>query len=196
MKTAAKINSAALDEQHYALQQVFPAPLRIEQRSGAAPLPPLYWAGMAGPACVAYAFEVSARGYSSDIKLMVAIDTAGTILGIHVLSQAETPGRGTRISEIVSHQWIWDGFRARRQRQEPWFTKQFAGCTVTKRLGIDKSGEWHALDASQQQALRDSNNISAIAGATVSTAAVCRVLEKKVASYLELIRRNRGMHDR
>ncbi len=37
------------------------------------------------------------RGYSGDIRLLVAVDVAGTVMGVQVLEHRETPGLGDRI---------------------------------------------------------------------------------------------------
>ncbi|PMQ02088.1 MAG: NADH:ubiquinone oxidoreductase [Dictyoglomus sp. NZ13-RE01] len=42
-------------------------------------------------------FEVSIRGYSSDINLMIGIDSSGKIVKVKVISQQETPGLGANI---------------------------------------------------------------------------------------------------
>jgi electron transport complex protein RnfG len=46
-----------------------------------------------------YILSVRTRGYSSDIELLVGVDTAYQISGLQVLAQAETPGFGARITE-------------------------------------------------------------------------------------------------
>lgn len=48
---------------------------------------------------------VTARGYSGDIRLLVAADPDGTVLGVRVLDHRETPGLGDRI-EIERSDWI------------------------------------------------------------------------------------------
>lgn len=64
---------------------------------------------------IGYAFQADGSGYSSIIKTLVGIDTSGTILAIKVLSQAETPGLGTKCEEIRSGE------------SSPWFQEQFKG---------------------------------------------------------------------
>jgi len=44
-------------------------------------------------------FKASAKGYSSVIETMVGMDRDGSITAIKVLSQNETPGLGSRVSE-------------------------------------------------------------------------------------------------
>ena len=64
---------------------------------------------------IGYIIRAQASGYSSTIKMLVGIDRQGTILAVKILSQQETPGLGTKITEI------------RRNETEPWFTRQFKG---------------------------------------------------------------------
>lgn len=48
---------------------------------------------------IGYVFKAKQRGYSSDIETIVGIDVKGKILAIRLLSQNETPGLGSRITE-------------------------------------------------------------------------------------------------
>jgi len=46
-----------------------------------------------------YAFKASTRGYSSLIESLVAVDLDDNIIDIKILSQNETPGIGTKITQ-------------------------------------------------------------------------------------------------
>ncbi len=48
---------------------------------------------------IGVAFRASGKGYSSVIETMVGMLTDGTITAIKILSQNETPGVGTRVTE-------------------------------------------------------------------------------------------------
>ncbi|MFH1540462.1 MAG: RnfABCDGE type electron transport complex subunit G [Elusimicrobiota bacterium] len=48
---------------------------------------------------VGYVLKVTASGYSSQIEALVGIDEDFKITGVKILSQNETPGLGTKISE-------------------------------------------------------------------------------------------------
>jgi electron transport complex protein RnfG len=48
---------------------------------------------------VGYASTTTARGYSSAIEILVGVGLDGKVQGIAILSQAETPGLGTRITQ-------------------------------------------------------------------------------------------------
>lgn len=61
---------------------------------------------------VALIFDVTTpRGYSGDIRLLVALDPDGIVLGVRVLAHRETPGLGDRI-EAQRSDWIHQ-FRGR-----------------------------------------------------------------------------------
>ncbi len=187
-KTKDKIAQQMRQAQNEALRAVMPSETRIEERSGTGDLPSQYWVGLQDSLPVAYAFEAVSRGYSSDIKMMVGVDTAGIIQGISILKQNETPGLGRRITEVPSKRYIWTGFGGGNRQVEPWFTEQFEGLDLDERIGIEKGGEWHALDAQQRQQLESDNEVTAITGATISTRAVVRGLETVVYPYLRALR--------
>jgi electron transport complex protein RnfG len=83
-------------------------------------------------------------GYVGAIRLLVGIDTEGTILGVRVLSHHETPGLGDAIEERRSP-WIFsfnghsldnpgkDGWRVRRDGGQ---FDQFTGATITPRAVV------------------------------------------------------------
>ncbi|MEG1254554.1 RnfABCDGE type electron transport complex subunit G [Clostridium sp.] len=65
-----------------------------------------------------HVFNVIAKGgYGGDIELMVGINTDGTLSGMTVLKQSETPGLGTKATE-------------------PGFTDQFNGMSSEKELSV------------------------------------------------------------
>lgn len=83
------------------------------------------------------AFKTEEKGYSSVIETMVAMDKDGKILQIKIISQNETPGLGSRVTESF-------------------FTDEFKG----KDFG-------------------NVSSVAAITGATISSEAVKRSIEKK-----------------
>lgn len=48
---------------------------------------------------VGYAFKASGSGYGGNIDILVGLDNSFGIKGVSILSQTETPGVGTRITE-------------------------------------------------------------------------------------------------
>ncbi len=89
----------------------------------------------------AVAFEVSESGYSGPIRLLMAVDYQGKILGVRTLSHTETPGLGDKI-EIAKDDWIlsFDGrsledtrFAVRKESGD---FDQFTGATITPRTVV------------------------------------------------------------
>ncbi|MBD3241294.1 MAG: RnfABCDGE type electron transport complex subunit G [Chitinivibrionales bacterium] len=187
-KTEGKITQQMQQAQDNAVRAVLPSDTRIEERSGAGELPNRYWVALEDSQPVAYAFEAVSRGYSSEIKMMVGIDTAGVIQGISILQQSETPGLGDRVKEVSSKRYIWTGFGGGEEQAQPWFTEQFEGLDLDERIEIEKGGEWHELDAQQREQMEADNEITAITGATITTEAVVRGLETVVYPYLRALR--------
>lgn len=84
---------------------------------------------------------VAPDGYSGPIRLLVAVDARGRLLGVRVLDHRETPGLGDRIEERRSD-WI-HGFDGRALGDPPparWQVRkdggdfdQFTGATITPR---------------------------------------------------------------
>ena len=50
---------------------------------------------------IGYIFITQERGYSSDIRMAVSMDTKGEIISVKILEQKETPGIGSRITETA-----------------------------------------------------------------------------------------------
>ena len=96
------------------LKEVFPSAVRFEgvQERGAV----AYYKAL-GPRknVLGYCFLVSRRGYTSDIVTLAGMDTQGVITRIKILSQNETPGLGTRITEVTGKNTV------------PWFQEKFSG---------------------------------------------------------------------
>jgi RnfABCDGE-type electron transport complex G subunit len=90
---------------------------------------------------------------------MVGVDTQYKIQGLKILSQNETPGLGTRITEIKSNKTIWDIFKGKKVKEpkEPWFQKQFSEKSLDK--------------------------IDVITGATISSKAVINTVKDAVEKF-------------
>ncbi|MCX5773696.1 MAG: RnfABCDGE type electron transport complex subunit G [Fusobacteria bacterium] len=81
-----------------------------------------------GGALVGYVVNVSSTGYSSDIQFTMGISSDGSVTGIQITSQKETPGLGDKISGK-----LWEGHWAGITAQTP-FNKSldaFAGSTIS-----------------------------------------------------------------
>lgn len=93
---------------------------------------------------VGYAFELAEEGYSGMIKLIIAIDSNGSILGVRVISHTETPGLGDKI-EIAREDWIlgFNNMSLASTDRANWAVKkdggqfdQFTGATITPRAVV------------------------------------------------------------
>ncbi len=90
----------------------------------------------------AVSFRLAAPGgYSGDINLIMGIDKEGNVLGVRVISHAETPGLGDKI-EVNKSNWIlnFEGHSLQNLTIEQWAVKkdggvfdQFSGATITPR---------------------------------------------------------------
>ena len=86
----------------------------------------------------------AADGYNGDIRLLVAVDNTGTVLGVRVVSHRETPGLGDPI-EIEKSNWIL-GFTSKSLLDPQgggWAVKrdggefdQFTGATISPRAVV------------------------------------------------------------
>ncbi len=133
------------------LQQVMPeqlydndllaAPIELADADGR---PLTIYRGTAGLHVSALAWEVIGRGYAGDIRLILGLDAKGRILGVRVLSHAETPGLGDKI-EIARDNWIlaFDGLSLGNPPVERWKVDKdggqfdsFSGATITPRAVV------------------------------------------------------------
>ena len=133
------------------LQQVMPEKLYDNdllaapiQLVGADGKPLTIYRGTAGLHVSALAWEVVGRGYAGDIRLILGLDAKGRILGVRVLSHAETPGLGDKI-EIARDDWIlaFDGLSLGNPPVERWKVDKdggqfdsFSGATITPRAVV------------------------------------------------------------
>lgn len=108
--------------------------------------------------------ETSDRGYADVISAMYAYDPdARTITGFKVVDMRETPGLGSRIGS------------------DPEFTANFKA--------LDASGG-HPITTVKHGTKKNTWEIDAISGATISSRAVGRMLQKSVESVAPVIARN------
>jgi electron transport complex protein RnfG len=139
-----------------------------------------------------YAFMVAGNGYSGPVESIVGIDDRGTILGMSILKQSETPGLGARCVEVSSKETLFDKLLEKTARNEiymPWFQKQFSGLNSGEKIRILKKGEWNE---GLMESLRKENAVLAITGATVTSVTVTEsikngheLLKKALASGAE-----------
>ena len=91
---------------------------------------------------VGYVFTAYGKGYSSTIQMVVGVDLRGTLTGISVISQQETPGLGAKIEEVLYGE------------SDAWFQRQFKGKSAFN-IALKKYG----------------GEIDAVTGATISSRA-------------------------
>ena len=104
---------------------------------------------------VAIILEAIAHGgYNGDIKLLVAIDSAGIISGVRVIKHTETPGLGDYI-DIAKSQWI----------------KLFDAESLTKTT----SANWAVT--------KDGGTFDYMAGATITPRAVIKAVHKALQYF-------------
>jgi len=84
---------------------------------------------------------VAVGGYSGTINLIMGVDRNNQVLGVRVISHAETPGLGDKI-EVSKSDWIlnFEGHSLQNLTIEQWAVKkdggnfdQFSGATITPR---------------------------------------------------------------
>jgi electron transport complex protein RnfG len=130
------------------LSQVIPAshydndllahPLEVKDDKGHALT---IYRGTEGNQVSALAYEIVGSGYAGEVRLILGLDAQGEILGVRVLSHAETPGLGDKI-EAEKSDWIFkfNGLSLSNPTEEHWGVKkdggqfdQFSGATITPR---------------------------------------------------------------
>ena len=105
-----------------------------------------------------YAFIAVGNGYQGKIKMLAGIDPKlATLHGMEVLESQETPGLG---AEIAGKD----------------FRKQFLGLSVS-----------HAIEYVKAKKPEKPYQIEAITGATISSRAVVKILNKKIAQVREVV---------
>jgi electron transport complex protein RnfG len=113
-------------------------PLEITDEKGK---PVTIYRGTVGSQVNALAWEISGQGYAGEIRLILGLDAEGQVLGVRVLSHAETPGLGDKI-EVAKDPWIlgFNGLSLGDPPEGEWAVKkdggrfdQFSGATITPR---------------------------------------------------------------
>ena len=149
--TKVPIEQSALEDLRHSLEQVIPATIHdnnpaadtLQLHINGAPLQ-VYRARQASHV-TGVAFEVSRKGYSGDIRVLLGIDAHGKLLGVRVLKHTETPGLGDKI-EVSRSDWItrFTGLSLGNPPEAQWAVKkdggpfdQFAGATITPRAVVN-----------------------------------------------------------
>ena len=123
--TKPKIEAELKGEESAALKEILPGADTFKEKSieGIE-----YFDAMKDGELIGYCVRVVANGYNGYIRLVVGIDRSGIIKGVQVLEQYETPGLGSKITEV------------RPGEKDAWFLRQFKGksaSTVTLKKDVD-----------------------------------------------------------
>ncbi|BBO17040.1 conserved hypothetical protein [Candidatus Brocadia pituitae] len=147
---------------------------------------------------IGYAACGEAQGYSSKIKVMVGLDPhLEKIIGINILAQNETPGLGTKMTEIESTTTLWSLIFGREletvdwDSEEAWQLPMFRQPERIKKYGLLKKEKkvqpWFQQQFQQKTCnqlivakVKDDEKITAITGATISTKAVVNAVQNAV----------------
>jgi len=113
-----------------------------------------------------YAFKANGAGYSSTIKTMVGVNPDFIITGIKIISQQETPGLGTKVTQTGKYQG----------KKQAWLD-QFLNRSANE-IFLDKDNQ--ALESP----------IEAISGATISSKAVTTSVVKGLEFLKRVIQQN------
>lgn len=79
---------------------------------------------------VGYTFKAVGRGYAGNIETIAGVDLTGRLAGIKVVSQKETVGMGTKITEVRPAKSVLEVLRPG------------AGAFVPRKLAVDLGGSW------------------------------------------------------
>lgn len=146
--------------------EIFEARVKLEKREGRT-----LYRGFAedGKTLIGYAFPIFGPGFWGPIYGMIAVDPGlGEVIGIAFYQHSETPGLGGRITEA-------------------WFKEQFAG----KRLpAVGKDQRYFLLVPPGTS--KAENELDAITGATMTSRAVERFIDKNLKDYLPWIAREKA----
>ena len=166
MITAPTIKAQAQKDLETSLMEIMPGGARFKpvEKNGAVIYYKIYGSD---DKLIGTAFKTNRKGYSSVIETIAGMDLEGKITAIKIINQNETPGLGTRVTEINNSIGILDFFAGKRQDTtiKPWFQAQFSGRTVP-----------------------DLDGVQAITGATISSRAVIESVKTKAKEIEELLR--------
>lgn len=163
--TKNRISALAQAECEASLKEVLPQAEKFEPAS--LPDKEIYYnAYSREKKLIGIAFPVTAKGYSSNIEVMVGMAIGGEITAIKIISQNETPGLGDRINEVKDDTTIFDALKTKKPKAalKPWFQSQFS-----------------------HKKLEDFKDIQTITGATISSKAVLDAVKNKAEEFIKLV---------
>jgi electron transport complex protein RnfG len=113
-----------------------------------------------------YTFTAYGKGYSSTIETIVGMVPDGSISGIKIVDQKETPGLGAKVQEVASRNTLWaviGGNAVDETGTLPWFQEQYRFLRAADLRVVKSAGE---------------DGILAITGATISSDAVTESVKR------------------
>ena len=134
-----------------------------------------YTAFAPGDVVRGYTFTAYGKGYSSTIETIVGVVPDGSISGIKIVDQKETPGLGAKIQEVASRNTLWaviTGSGVDETGAMPWFQEQYKYLRTDDLRVVKSPGE---------------DGILAITGATISSDAVTGSVKSGIAMLLSIV---------
>ena len=122
-----------------------------------------------------YTFTAYGKGYSSTIETIVGVVPDGSISGIKIVEQKETPGLGAKVQEVASRNTLWAVIAGRGVDEAgalPWFQEQYRYLRTDDLRVVKSPGE---------------DGILAITGATISSDAVTGSVRSGIAMLLSIV---------
>jgi Na+-translocating ferredoxin:NAD+ oxidoreductase subunit G len=125
-----------------------------------------------------YILFAESKGYSSILKIVYGIGLDGTIKGITVIYQKETPGLGARCEEVKKDTTLIGLFKnfinktagKKNQPAMPWFQKQYEGLT---------------LDDLWLRSQKNGGKIVSMTGATVTSNAITKGVRESLEKFIK-----------
>jgi RnfABCDGE-type electron transport complex G subunit len=154
---------------------------------------------------IGYAACGEAQGYSSRIKVMVGMEpNLEKIIGINILAQNETPGLGTKMTEIESTSTLWSVVFGKELKsidwdsEESWQLPMFRQPERIKKFDLLKKEKkpqpWFQEQFKRKtynqmvvSKVKDDEKITAITGATISTKAVINAVQNAIDKIRHIV---------
>jgi electron transport complex protein RnfG len=122
-----------------------------------------------------YTFTAYGKGYSSTIETIVGMVPDGSISGIKIVDQKETPGLGAKVQEVASQNTLWaviGGNAVDETGTLPWFQEQYKFLRAADLVVVKSAGE---------------DGILAITGATISSDAVTESVRRGLTMLASIV---------
>jgi len=124
---------------------------------------------------IGWTFTAYGKGYSSTIETIVGVVPNGSISGVKIVFQQETPGLGAKVMEVASSNTLWamlSGNAVDESGARPWFQVQFDEASGTDLVVVKSESE---------------EGILAITGATISSDAVTGSVREGLEHLLSVV---------